>query len=149
MPEDWIEVNLREILVLEYGKPLPKNNRIETGNYKVYGSNGIIGNHNNSLVDGPVTIIGRKGSVGKVQYEREDCWPIDTANYIKTSQCLDDIFVYYQMLSLNLGALDSSTAIPGINRNQVYNIKAKLPPLKEQHRIVSKIETPPLDEGVL
>ena len=141
LPEGWIEVHLGEILVLEYGKPLPKNNRIETGNYKVYGSNGIIGNHSSSLVDGFVIIIGRKGSVGKVQYEKEDCWPIDTTYYIKTSQSLDDIFVFYQLLSLNLGALDSSTAIPGINRNQVYNIRAKLPPLKEQHRIVSKIET--------
>lgn len=141
LPEGWIDVTLGDILVLEYGKSLPKKDRVESGKYKVYGSNGVIGNHINTIVDGPVIIVGRKGSVGKVQYEKEKCWPIDTTYYIKTSISLCDKYIYHLLSSLNLGSLDSSTAIPGINRNQVYDVKVSLPPLKEQRRIVSKIES--------
>lgn len=35
LPEGWVEVSLGDILILEYGKSLPKNNRVENGKPKV------------------------------------------------------------------------------------------------------------------
>ncbi len=140
LPDGWCKTSIEEILYLEYGKSLPQKNRVESGKYPVYGSNGKIGNHNESLIKGPIIILGRKGSVGAVHYEKGDCWPIDTTYFIKTINSLNDKFIYYLLKTLNLGELDSSTAIPGINRNNVYEKNILLPPFKEQHRIVSKIE---------
>lgn len=61
-------VPFKSIATLEYGKPLPERVRTE-GDYPVMGSNGVIGTHNEFLVKGPVIIVGRKGSAGRVVYE--------------------------------------------------------------------------------
>jgi len=41
---------------------------------------------------------------------------------------------------LNLSNLDTSTAIPGLNRDDIYDQEIPLPPLSEQQRIVARIE---------
>ena len=53
---------------------------------------------------------------------------------------MDLDFTYYLLSTLKLDSLDRSTAIPGLNRDDVYNLEIPLPPLKEQKRISSKIE---------
>jgi len=58
-------VELGEVCEFQYGKPLKKDNRIY-GEFPVYGSNGIVGYHNNYLVEAPFIIVGRKGSAGEV-----------------------------------------------------------------------------------
>ena len=49
-------------------------------------------------------------------------------------------FLYYLFISLRLGRLDRSTAIPGLNRDDVHGLSVPIPPLSEQGRIVDKIE---------
>ncbi|WP_423130168.1 restriction endonuclease subunit S [Gaoshiqia sp. Z1-71] len=140
LPEGWIWTTIGEILVFEYGKALPQSERVQSGKYPVYGSNGKVGFHSDFLIDGPVIIIGRKGSVGAIHLENNKCWPIDTTYFIVKAKSLNQKFIYYLLKSLRLEKLDSSTAIPGINRNSVYELKIPLPPLDEQHRIVARIE---------
>jgi len=65
--EEWREVHLRDICEFKYGKNLPESKRVP-GKYKVYGSSSVTGTHNEFLVKGPGIIVGRKGTVGKVQY---------------------------------------------------------------------------------
>ena len=100
LPMGWVKISLREILTLEYGKSLIALDR-ENGFYKVWGSNGIVGTHNNFLVEGPVIIVGRKGSVGTVNYSAENCWPIDTTYYINSIKSLSPQFVFYLLQHLN------------------------------------------------
>src|SRR5690606_33415897 len=139
LPEGWINVSLVDILILEYGKSLPKNSR-QDGNYPIFGSNGIIGYHNDFSVNGPVIIIGRKGSVGSVHLSNENCWPIDTTYFVKPTHSLNFKFVFFLLESLNLSQLDKSTTIPGLNRDNIYEQIVGLPPLNEQNRIVLKLE---------
>lgn len=139
IPNGWTEVPLKDILILEYGKSLTAKDRVN-GNYKVWGSSGIVGTHNDFLVEAPAIIIGRKGSVGTVHYSHEKCWPIDTTYYIKPSKSLSSKFIFYLLKQLNLSILDKSTTIPGLNRESVYSLNILLPPLNEQYRIVNRIE---------
>jgi type I restriction enzyme S subunit len=46
----------------------------------------------------------------------------------------------HALRTLDLADLDTSTAIPGLNRNDVYGQKIPLSPLNEQKRIVTKVE---------
>lgn len=139
LPERWVGTRIGKLVLFEYGKGLPKRKR-EKGSVPVYGSNGIVGYHSKSLVKGPCIIVGRKGTAGMVHLSKEDCWPIDTTYYVIPPVGTDIYFLYYLLYVLNLGSLDKSTAIPGLNRNDAYNIKIPLPPLPEQHKIVEEIE---------
>jgi len=150
LPENWISCRLGDLLAFEYGKSLTKSARSGNGEYPVFGSNGVVGLHDVYLVEGPVIIVGRKGAAGSVCYSEANCWPIDTTYYIRSGQFLNSKFVYYLLHSLNLAKLETSTAIPGLNREKAYDETVFLPPLAEQHRIVAKIEElfSELDQGV-
>jgi len=134
LPEVWKETNLGQEIELNYGKSLPKRDRIE-GKYPVFGSNGIVDYHNKALVKGPGIIIGRKGSCGEVHYTNEDFWPIDTTYYITLRDENDLRFISYLLSSLGLSLMNYHSTIPGLNRENVYQIKCMFPPLPEQKKI--------------
>jgi type I restriction enzyme M protein len=130
------------VATLEYGKPLHRNQRIE-GIYSVMGSNGKVGTHSEFLIKGPAIIIGRKGSAGKIAFVEEDCFPIDTTFWVKYDKSKTLIkFFYYLLKELNLEniAKGKGVGVPGLNRNNVHNLKISLPILKEQKQIVAEIE---------
>jgi type I restriction enzyme M protein len=136
------EFKFSEIATLEYGKPLHRSQRIK-GIYAVMGSNGKVGTHNEFLIKGPAIIVGRKGSAGKINFIEEDCFPIDTTFWVKYDNSKIHIkFFYYLLKEMNLENLakGKGVGVPGLNRNNVHNLKIPLPPLSEQKKIVSKIE---------
>lgn len=137
MPEEWEVVKLGKIISLEYGKGLPERKR-KPGPYPVYGSNGIVGYHDEPLVKGPGIIVGRKGTISGVVWSEKDFWPIDTTYYVKIVR--SDIvlrWVYYKLTLLRLEKLNMATGVPGLNRNLVYVIPTSLPPKNEQEKIAS------------
>ncbi len=150
LPLGWKRIKLGSICEFNYGKSLPKNNREHSGSFDVYGSNGVVGKHSKYLIDSPCIIVGRKGAAGEVQMSMSPCWPIDTTYYILENPNYTLKFLYYLLKSLQLSALDKSTAIPGLNRNDAYDKIIYLPPLAEQSRIVAKIEElfSNLDRGI-
>jgi type I restriction enzyme S subunit len=52
IPQGWEVKRLGEVIELNYGKALKKEDRRD-GEYPVFGSSGIVGTHDSSLVDGP------------------------------------------------------------------------------------------------
>lgn len=139
LPKGWIVASARDVIELKYGKALKAENRV-AGKYVVYGSNGPVGVHNSALSRGPTVVVGRKGSVGMVHYSPEPCWPIDTTYFIDDFDRIIPEYLAYYLSSLALQSLDTSTAVPGLNRNDVYDQLLVFPPLVEQRRIVAKIE---------
>jgi len=139
LPEGWSLTKIRDLVTINYGKGLKEAVRAG-GSISVFGSNGIVGSHNKALTDGPSIIIGRKGSIGEVHYSANPSWPIDTTYYIDKFEGIDPTFLVFALKSLNLSDLDTSTAIPGLNRNDIYDQEIPLPPLPEQQRIVARIE---------
>lgn len=150
VPNGWVDCALGEIFSFEYGKSLTKASRIEGGSYLVYGSSGIVGFHNEFMVEGPALIVGRKGAAGEVHISKKNFWPIDTTYFIKPSSLLSVEFSFYLLKFCRLKKYESSTAIPGLNRDHAYAEKIRLPPFNEQKRIVSKLEElfSELDKGV-
>ena len=140
LPDGWKWVKLGEMIQLTYGKGLRQDKRDSNGDIPVYGSNGIVGRHSTSLVKKPCIIVGRKGSAGSIHISRDPCWPIDTTYYIKPPNRIDLSYLYYILSSLHLDSFEKSTAIPGLNRNDVYKIKIPLPSLPTQKKIVAILE---------
>ena len=123
IPEGWEMRRLGEILELNYGKALKKEDRRD-GPYPVYGSSGIVGTHDASLVKGPGIIVGRKGNVGSVFWCDDDFFVIDTAYFVTSALPLR--FLFYVLPTLNF--INSDAAVPGLSRHQAYSLELPVPP---------------------
>jgi type I restriction enzyme S subunit len=138
--DEWPEVSLGEVCEFKYGKSLPEEKRAG-GSIAVFGSNGIVGRHNEPLTDGPTIIVGRKGSFGEVHLSPDPCWPIDTTYFIDLSVTTTDLrWLAYRLKGLGLTRLNKAAAVPGLNREDAYRQKLKLPPLAEQRRIAEVLD---------
>lgn len=130
----WAKSTLGEILPLKYGKNLPAPQRMP-GGVPVYSSAGQIGYHVTPLVSSPCIVIGRKGSVGTVYYEKRNCFPIDTTFYTTGSSKIDLKFGYYALLHADLAQYSQDSAVPGLNRDRYSEISISVPPIQEQEAI--------------
>lgn len=131
-----INCQLRDVVELAYGKSLPERNRKE-GTVPVYGSGGIGGYHSLPLVEGPGVIVGRKGTVGSVYFEKNDFFPIDTVYFVRPFiEKISLEYSYYLLKNLPLASLNSDAAVPGLNRDRAYSLPIRLPSLEQQSRIV-------------
>ncbi|MGK8440588.1 restriction endonuclease subunit S [Ectopseudomonas hydrolytica] len=138
-PAGWLPVRLGEVTEFKYGKALPAAAR-DGGEFPVFGSNGVVGQHSMWISPAPTIVIGRKGSVGEICFSEENCSPIDTTYYVDTFEFFEPKFCFYLLKTLKLGDLNKSTAIPGLNRQDAYDLKIGLPPLVEQTRIAAKLD---------
>ncbi|MDM2729163.1 restriction endonuclease subunit S [Citrobacter sp. Cy070] len=121
------EGKLSDIISLKYGKALKQENRSGEG-FPVVASGGIVGFHNEYLVNAPGIVIGRKGTLGKVYYMYENFYPIDTSYYIESKIKNSKLFYEYFLLkSLGFENMNSDSAVPGLNRDSAMSSSITLP----------------------
>lgn len=137
--EVWPTSRLGDLIDAKYGKALPQAKR-RGGQVPVYGSNGVVGQHDEAITKGPTIIIGRKGSSGAINLSNTVCWPIDTTYYIDEPGPFSLEFLTILLRSLGLEGLDRSTAIPGLNREQLYDIVVPIPTTGTQGLLVGLIK---------
>ncbi len=137
MREGWKKEAIKEYCEFKYGKNLPKRKRV-IGKIPVYGSSGIVDYHKDFLVKGPGIIVGRKGTVGKVNWSEIDFFPIDTTYFINPFLSKVNLkFLYYRLIESNLTDLNSDAAVPGLNRSAAINQTLLFPPLPTQKKIAT------------
>ncbi len=61
MADEWRERRWGDLATLEYGRAL-RGHEANTGQFRVFGTNGPIGWHDEALCSHPGVIIGRKGA---------------------------------------------------------------------------------------
>ena len=138
---DWPIVELGEVLTLQRGYDLPKQDWKE-GDYPIVGSNGIIGFHNAYKEVGPGVVTGRSGTIGKVHYiAATHYWPHNTSLFVKDFKGNDPKFVLHLLESVDLKSLGERTAaVPSLDRKNAHRLKVSLPPPAAQQAIVAEIE---------
>ncbi|QDO75027.1 restriction endonuclease subunit S [Aeromonas caviae] len=122
VPAGWSDKKIGDFLTLNYGKALKADDRVE-GDLPVYGSSGVVGTHNKSLVSGPGIIIGRKGNVGSIHWSTKDYWPIDTVYFISKEE--SNLYLYYALQYAQF--INTDVAVPGLNRDVAYSRAILLP----------------------
>ena len=135
-------VKLGDLVVAHYGSALKEADRRSSGRVPVFGSNGEVGRHDVALVDSPTIVIGRKGSVGAVTYAPHGGWPIDTTYYLEILHH-DRVDLRYLFWALSRSGLDRraiTTSIPGLNRDELYRTRIRLPTIPEQRRIAAMLD---------
>ena len=133
--------NLGSLISLEYGKALKEADRVE-GDVPVYGSAGMVGSHNKNLAAARRNIVvGRKGSAGSISVVESPCWVIDTAYFVVIKdEGLEFDFVKELLLQSRLSELNTQTAVPGLNREEVYRKKVVLPNSATRSEYLAKFE---------
>lgn len=134
IPKGWSKTKFDKYIKLCYGANLPDSKRVQ-GDFPVFGSNGIVGNHNNFLVKGPGIIVGRKGTIGAIKWIDKDFWPIDTTYFVEADNTIYLPWLYYELQSLGLNKMNSGSATPGLSREDVYKLSILVPPNQEQEKI--------------
>lgn len=133
-------IQLGEVCEFSYGDSLREDRR-EPGKIPVFGSNGIVGYHSEAITHGPTIVIGRKGSIGEINWSNAPCFPIDTTYFVdKTKKPCDLRWLYFTLLQLDLTRFNKSAAVPGLNREDAYEQRIPWPELSEQKRIARLLE---------
>ena len=137
MKNNWIKTTLGDFLSLQRGHDLTEPER-RAGSIPVMGSAGPNGLHDTALAKGPGIVIGRSGaSFGQVHLSKCDFWPHNTALYVTDFKGNDPLFAYYFLKTIDFTRFNSGSAQPSLNRNFIYPIPVRIPPLAEQKRIAS------------
>ena len=115
-------------------KDLDNNN----GEYPIYGASGFIKKVDFFHYDKPYIGIVKDGSgVGRVNIYPANSSLLGTLQYIFPKNGYELGFVYYALQSLNLSKYKVGAAIPHIYFRDYGEKELFVPPLEEQHRIVS------------
>jgi type I restriction enzyme S subunit len=141
VPIHWEIVGLGKKIVLQRGVDITKDQQDEDGEYPVVSSGGVASYHSRFICKGPGVLVGRKGSAGKLHYEKRNYWPHDTTLYVKHFFKNVPRFVFYKLMSLDLESFDRSSANPTINRNVLHPVKVSWPPLDEQRQIAQFLDS--------
>ena len=147
IPGYWNLVMLKYKARLVYGDTLISENR-ENGVVPVYGSNGIIDTHSSANTLSPAIIIGRKGSLGKIQYSDVPCFVIDTAYFIdRRTSHVNLRWLHYVLQALKLERFRNSV-LPGLNRDSAESQYIPLIRKEDQTQIANFLDrkTKQIDE---
>ena len=138
--EQWPRSTIGEQVMLQRGFDITKDEQTP-GSVPVVSSGGVKSFHDTAMVKAPGVVLGRKGTLGKVFYLDEDFWPHDTTLWVKEFHGNDPRFVYHFFSNLDVIHLDSGTANPALNRNQVHPIEVDWPPICLQKAIAEKLDS--------
>ena len=145
MAADWDVVPLGDVVTLQRGFDLPTQDR-QPGTVPIVSSSGITGTHSEARVKGPGVVTGRYGTIGEVFYISEDFWPLNTTLYVRDFKGNDPLFVSYLLRTIDYGAHNDKSSVPGVNRNHLHTVPVLRPPLPEQRAIAHILGT--LDDKI-
>lgn len=124
---------LIEIFTFSSGKPIKKNS---SGNYPIYGSNGIIG-YCDRFNEENVLLIGRAGAAGSIHELSIKAWVTDNVLIAKPRIPIEKKFLYYSLITMNLLQYATKSAQPLLTQQILNPLKVWFPSLQEQRKIAS------------
>ncbi len=140
IPEGWEVGRLGEFMELAYGRALKAEDR-RVGGVPVFGSNGQVGWHDESLVGGPGIVVGRKGNPGVIVWAPAAFFAIDTAFYVVPRGETSIYFLYHALGHQKLEVLSADSAVPGLNRNLAYMNQQLFPPRQLQRAFDQQVQS--------
>jgi type I restriction enzyme S subunit len=139
LPKGWRRARVGALLNFQYGKGLKASERADRGPVPVFGSNGIVGFTVEPLTVGPSIIVGRKGSAGALNLCDGPSWTTDVAYFVEPPPFFQIRFLLNALAALDLDKLGKGVK-PGLSRSDAYDLVLSVPPLAEQHRIITKVD---------
>lgn len=136
----WNMRVLRELAQINYGRDA-KPILDPYGAYPVYGT--AEGNRYGTsyLHDGDSVVLGRKGTIDRVQFVTGPFWTIDTAYFLSAFSECEPKWLYYVLSGVDLRSLNEATGVPSLAREVLYRLPVLTPPPPEQSKIAEVLST--------
>jgi len=139
IPKHWEVHRLKWVTRLQRGYDLPADKR-KPGLFPVVSSGGVIDSHNECRAKSPGVVMGRCGSTDAVFYLEQDFWPHNTALFVTNFHGNFPKWCFYLLRTISKVDYSSKSAVPSVDRKDLYEIYVPLPPTVEQTGIVDSIE---------
>jgi type I restriction enzyme, S subunit len=139
--DGWSEAKLSECFRLKSGDALTSK-EMKSGEYPVYGGNGIAGTHDTFNLSGHNVIIGRVGALcGNARNIEEPIWLTDNAFQITDLKYdFNYAFLTYLLNFKNLRSLARQSAQPVISNSSLKDLLLNFPNIIEQRNIVIQLD---------
>ena len=151
-----IQVKLGQVINLQRGKRLVRNQLTTSGSFPVY-QNSLtpLGYFTQSNRPKETSFVICAGAAGEIGYSDTDFWAADDVYTLETSYNISDKFMYYVLISMQdrLKSQVRKASIPRLSKDAIDKVTFYLPSLSEQERIVSILDnfntlTNSLSEGL-
>ena len=135
--EDWEQRKLGDVAQeFKSGNSLKADEIDITGDYPVYGGNGLRGYTSTYNHDGEYALIGRQGALcGNMNYSVGKAYFTEHAVVVKADENNDTRYLYYMLDTMNLGQYSDQSAQPGLAVNKLVKLENRFPAKEEQQRI--------------
>lgn len=135
--EDWEQRKLGDVAQeFKSGNSLKADAIDITGDYPVYGGNGLRGYTSTYNHDGEYALIGRQGALcGNMNYSVGKAYFTEHAVVVKADENNGTRFLYYMLDIMNLGQYSDQSAQPGLAVNKLVKLENRFPTKEEQQRI--------------
>lgn len=119
LPDGWRVGKYEDLVNLSAGKGVKKSDYIENGKYKIFGANGTIGYYNKYLIDEPVILTGRVGTLGSVFIFNEPIWISDNVLISKVKNKASFYYSFFTLKSFNFKSLNTGSTQPLITQTDL------------------------------
>ncbi len=136
--DDWEEISIGELFSISSGKAASKITG--SGDYPVFGANGIIGYTHSFLYEEKILLTGRVGTLGNIFRVENDnkIWPSDNTLVILPEKYYN--FVYFSLKKAKIEEYNVGSTQPLIRQSDVKEIKISLPYEGKLNRFEIKTE---------
>lgn len=128
-----------DVVKMQRGFDLPVQDRDNSGEIPVYGSNGIIAKHNVSRADFGI-ITGRSGTIGEVYVSETPFWPLNTTLFSVDTHGNNVVYLQHLIANYHLERFKAGAGVPTLNRNDFHNKEIINVPLPLQQSFAVKVE---------
>ena len=135
----WTERTLAELCCeFRSGRNISATLIHETGDYPVYGGNGIRGYCGQYSHDGEYVVVGRQGALcGNVRLIQGKNYLSEHAIAVRANEENETKFLLYLLDYMKLGQYSDQGAQPGLAVNKLLRLKCTVPDKKTQSKIAS------------
>jgi type I restriction enzyme S subunit len=141
IPSHWIKKKLKYVASLKSGDTITSDSITESGEYPVFGGNGIRGYTSAYTHCGKYVLIGRQGALcGNINYASGCFWASEHAVVVHIKGEDEVAWLGELLRSMDLNQYSQSAAQPGIAVDVIANIEIPVPPLHEQRAIADYLD---------
>jgi type I restriction enzyme S subunit len=140
-PEQWGIKKLKYVAKLRSGESITSDDIRPSGEYPVYGGNGLRGYSDKFTHEGEYVLIGRQGALcGNVNYASGKFW---ASEHAVVALPLAEVSTYWLgelLRSMNLNQYNQAAAQPGLSVERIENLSIPFPNYSEQVSIATFLD---------